>query len=613
MAVRSALLLFPSSSEHVERALAGWLRRCCRLKSRSYKLPGCPVQRERFSAWVAETFTEIVTWIDEQAAEYGGPAALREFAAYIEAYDPEAYGWEDLRPLAASDGAPQVALVWMLVLAFPEVHWVFYSPYSSPSSGRFATAHVLLPTDGLESLQRLHRAGFVPLFDPGGVRDLIRTNLRREMIEGHCTCDYLPQRPLEAVALDEEQKYAFFMGYLPYRLGLRSWSVCSLELMKWRLKDPDRLALTVEDIFLFFPDRAVEESLSDLEKRYRHYKALADAQQRVLITVGHRRSGAAAHNLAFLRQQGRPFRVLYKPVTGVFETFQRAGLRKVLRWPPRERKEARDEFRGHSAPGRLLAVADVLVARSRALLNSAPTVQDAIHAAVLALDAKELLGGRTPTLALEAIALQQEAEVVAESLFLGVQHNLDVRRRLQDIQEEVDHVAQWVHPRYKNRSVLNARLSIVEQLAQRYRELNQIEEEMACLAEARKLRFEFWVRERPMRWAAWPFLRYVAFSLSSLGRFVGGVALWALFFGLSYYALGVVANKTPLGFWDAMLSSAKVFLTGDPAENWTFLRVSGGTDGWEIFWKAWVTFQGVVSFTNLSLLISHLYMIVSRR
>jgi hypothetical protein len=228
----------------------------------------------------------------------------------------------------------------------------------------------------------------------------------------------------------------------------------------------------------------------------------------------------------------------------------------------------------------------------------------------LALDAKELLGGRTPTLALRAIALQHEAEVAAESLFLGVQHNLDVRQRLEDIRSEVEFCSKWVHPSQRTRSVLNARLFIAEQLAKRYRDRNQIEEEAACLAEARKLRFDFWVRERSLRWLFWPFLRYIAFSLSSISRFIAVVVGWTVFFGASYYFLGLVAHKPSLGFWDAAISSTRLFFSGNAAADWETLRQGYG---WAVLWKGWITFQSIVSFANLGLLLSHLYMLVSRR
>jgi hypothetical protein len=619
MAVRTALLLLTTQLGHMENAVKSWLERCCRIDVCARTLPTRPEREESWTSWVAETFAETAGWIDQKATQLGGPAALRDLAVYIEVYDPDLCGWEELEPLSGTVG-PQLALIAMLTLAFPEVHWVFYAPYSNPLEMRFYSAHDLTRADALDSLCRLHRAGFAPLFDPVGIREFVRSSLRKENIDAESLYAQLPRRHREAVALDEESEYAFFTAYLAYRVGFRTWSIASMALMKWRLTAPEPLqpiALSLEDVFLSFPDRSLVEPLSDLRERYNRFPALGDVQHRVLITVGRglgeSGGGNTARNREFLKQLGGSFAILYKPLTGFVETARKARLKKTLDWPPSKRRQSNIGPHGHSAPGRLQSVASVLLSRAQLLLNSSPTVHDAIQAAVLALDAKELLGGRTPTLALRAIALQNEAEIAAECLSLGVQHNLDVRQRLQDIRSEVEFVGRWVHPSQRMRSILNARLSIAEQLAKRYHELNQIEEEAGCLAEARKLRFDFWVLDHPVRWPLWPFLRYLSFSLSSVGRFVAVVLVWTLFFGASYYVLGLISGKPNLYFGDAMASSARLFFTGSNSSNWDTLRSCGAIDGWEVFWRCWIMFQSVVSFTNLGLLLSHLYMIVSRR
>lgn len=625
MGVHTAILLLPKELEDIEKAMTEWLKRHCRLRVCTRRLPPRPTSGEQLAAWIAETFNEIAGWIEEKATQAGGPKALRDFAVYISAADPDIMSLDDFQPLESGSGG-RMSLIWMLVLAFPEVHWVFFSPYSPPTTElftsettrkRFISAHIYTE-DGKNQLWDLQKAGYTSLFDPGGIRELMRKNLRSSEINKEKPYKDLPQRSLEAIALDEEPEYAFFTAYLAYRFGFRSWSLSSMEMMKWRLKesDPDCLALSLEDVFLSFPDRSYEMRLSDLELRYQEFPALTNVKHRVLITVGRKlgESGGITsfQNQAFLKRLGGSFRILYKPLTGIFETAYIANIKKVITWPPIKARNMHSISRSHSAPGRVLAIAGILLARAQNLLLSSPSVQDAIQAGVLALEAKELVGGQTPTLALRAIALQQEAEIIAESLFLGVQHNLNVRQRLREIKTEVEFVGRWVHPSQKKRAALNARLSIAEQLAKRYHDLNQIEEESACLAEARRLRFDFWVLEKRIRWILWPLLRYFAFSLSSIPRFILAVAFWTLFFGISYYLFGIAAGKPDVYFADAMMSAAKLFLTGNGSSNWETLR-SVNTDGWEVFWKAWVTLQSMISFINLGLLISHLYMIVSRR
>lgn len=220
------------------------------------------------------------------------------------------------------------------------------------------------------------------------------------------------------------------------------------------------------------------------------------------------------------------------------------------------------------------------------------------------MEAKELLGNRTPTTALEALALQNQAEITAESMFYGVEYNLNVKDRFKEIEREVQAIARWFNPRIQKRSEINARLTIIESLAKRFREMNQFEEEMMCLAEARKLRFEFWMRQKPWRWAAWPFLKYLDLALYSLPRFLFLLLFWVVFFGLIYYIIAIPDK----GFWDAFTSSTMFFFTMESAKNWdtTF-------DKLPILWNAIKATQGFLAFFNLSLLFAHIYMIVTRR
>jgi len=210
--------------------------------------------------------------------------------------------------------------------------------------------------------------------------------------------------------------------------------------------------------------------------------------------------------------------------------------------------------------------------------DAGPFLVDAVHAAVLAIEAKEPLRYQTPTTTLEAIALQHEAEAVAESLFLGVEYNLDLKQRFREIESEVAVTSKWFHRSRSKRSLLNAQLTIVERLASRFRGLNQIEEEMVCLARARQLRFDFWIREKPWRWVLWPFLRYIAFALSSLPRFSAAVAGTILVFGAVYVRFASWAGQdewTRLGTFEKALSSlaASAFFTFtlQPADGWSQL------------------------------------------
>jgi hypothetical protein len=439
---------------------------------------------------------------------------------------------------------------------------------------------------------------------------------------------HLALRPRLAAAIDEEADYSFFNAYVAFRWGWRAHTVTSEALFGDLFSDSpvanlyDRPSLLLEDIYLNFADRPPERHTSEIQKRDEDYEGLREVRKRFFVTVGRgnlRDRGIWRRNLAYfraLKRAGKDVRVVYKPLAGVFETgsaFRMEGVRAGEGAQLSGQLERGSRGRGHSAPGRLLVIAACLLKRAKLVLRDASSPKEAVLAATLALEARELLGWKTPTTGLEALCVQHEAEVSAESMFVGIEYNLAVQRRFREISAEVRMIAQSFHGRRQRRSAISAQLTLVERLAQRFRELHQIEEELACLAEARKLRFDFWVGEKWWRWPSWPFLRYLAVTLKSLPVFLTVVVAWAVFFGLSYWLIGELSLKDDVTFWDAMLSSWRAFFTGSSASDWTYLINKDGNGGWESFWDAWLTFQGVVSSTNLGLLLSHLYLIVSRR
>ncbi len=569
------------------------------------------------AVWVAQKLREIESWVEQCAAQAGGLDLLHSAIAVAELHDPKAEGWSFLKELLNTKITSTASLFLLAAQTFPEVHWIFWTYWAEPPSDHLGHPlwSKLIQVESLLELDvalEWNRADFIPLFDPLG----FHTFIRKSLAEGQdIPAPYLPTRGRTALAIDEEPDYAYLNAYMPWRFGFRSWAVQSWRLAQLVLGPKSAeapLDLVLEDLYLNFADRPGECRLSEPGPRSEALPGLEKATHRVLITVGPRRSGG--------RWRFAPH--VLKPVSSVFDLWARlrriAQLSKLarsggFRWPPKDSQPTEAEPQGHSSPGPLFLGARCLISRARRLLGEADSVDEAIRAAALAVHAKELLGCRTPTTALEALALQHEAEVVAESLFLGVEHNIRQGPRFRDLEREVAAVSQWFKAGTRQRTGLNARLTIIERLAQRFQELHQIEEEMACLSEARKLRFEFWVREKWWRWPAWPFLRYLTITLHSLPLFLIIVAAWAVFFGLSYYVLGVVAKEPDPDFWDAMSSSWRAFFTGSPASQWVYLVEEKGTGGWESLWSAWLTFQGIISFTNLGLLLSHLYLIVSRR
>lgn len=552
--------------------------------------------------------------------------------------------WPNLNPLQAPAGL--AALVGELILAFPELHWLLVGPVSAslqseiPEPNRTCVANLLASVSKLAANEH----GSVPaLFDPSGLRNLVKQRaLRWSVPEGE---EPFADRQECAAAIDDEGAYAYFHALAAYRFGHRVAVISSAASMRDCL-GPDKAramanighkwSVIFEDLYLNFADRSEvfkEEidaakkvkdvfHLSDLAKRDRICPGLAQSRARVIVTAGHARGRKGGElwqsNIDHLQNGNAQFSLVFKPTSGLFRLWHDAGLthrRRVqpgvagaFRWPPGgDAAEDGQPGSDHSAPGRLLKLAERLLARGRAILSNADGVEDAVHAAVLAIDAKELLANRTPTTSLEAISLQHEAEVTAESLFVGVEYNLDLRVRLRDVTREVDAIVGWFNKRRRELSSLNARLAITEKLAQQLGDLNQVEEEAACLAVATRLRFDFWMEERRGRRVLWPLLRYLSL-VSSLPRLAVAVFIWILLFGTVHFFFPN-PHKLPMGpvrLLDALSAAAYSFTALQPVGAWqeTFLHL-----GFQLV----LVVQSFIAWLNLGLLVSHLYALISRR
>lgn len=94
-------------------------------------------------------------------------------------------------------------------------------------------------------------------------------------------------------------------------------------------------------------------------------------------------------------------------------------------------------FSQHSAPYARSVVADRLLTRARSIrAGSSPCTEDSVQMALLAGEAKEILGGMSRTTAYYAVALQNEAEVSAEVSFLGMSAKIEVTKRLDKLKQE---------------------------------------------------------------------------------------------------------------------------------------------------------------------------------
>jgi hypothetical protein len=174
-----------------------------------------------------------------------------------------------------------------------------------------------------------------------------------------------------------------------------------------------------------------------------------------------------------------------------------------------------------------MLIAQRLLDRAEQLLHEGVwSVKRAVHGAVLATDALELLGGKTPTMAAEALSLKHQFELLAECQFSGIKYHLDVKSRLDEVERDSEAVARWFRKKEQKATAWNIQMEIINRLIRILREYNQFDEERICLAKARRLHNLLYARDGLLHWIAAPFLHYSTWLLASFKNFLLSIMLW---------------------------------------------------------------------------------------
>ena len=443
-----------------------------------------------------------------------------------------------------------------------------------------------------------------PLFDGYGLRQHVLECIFHEEDQDRITnrknyriTGSVPGRDALATVLDEEEGYRWLLAYMAYRHGFR---VCAIAFWReatallgpegrlarstredepGRRKD-DGFMLSLEDWFLSYPDQNVP-AMSDLRRRSHVLPALRlqAPPLRRFFTVGHEhQSGVLVDNreslLAEVRERefgatGQSLRrdqqISFKPASGLYTLWKELGLDRDWNttgrhawnermrqkhhglapgyfWPP----EARDVDRpqevdeGHSSPGRLLHIAEHLLDRANASIKEVNTATEALRGAVLSTQALELLGGKTPTVSVEALLLKHAFEVIAECQFPGVEYHLNLRERLADIRSNIDSLSTWLNQRRRKDFMLNAEAQILTRLASILEEYGEYEEAELCQRELRKLHRQISVRydfkTRPLLAPfILPFRWYIEYVLRSTINFLLSILVLVLAFWSAHY------------------------------------------------------------------------------
>ncbi|MGJ3242210.1 MAG: hypothetical protein ACFE0O_04525 [Opitutales bacterium] len=473
-----------------------------------------------------------------------------------------------LNPLSTSCSWDSVLA--SLILALPEVRWVFGTITQQNDENEN-----LFP-NSWHNLVSLFKPDFDPLFDSTGLRQFVRNN-----------CDakqgpWIPRRKTWALAMDEEPMFAYLHGYIAYRFGFRAFPVHSYQLANELLEHPQDEgisadcasglgppALTMEDLYLGFPDRpdnnneSSAQRLANLKTRSKTWRVLnhehshrSDQKMpwRYFISSGHTQSGGV-ENVAdnevvmdILSEKRRGGRKVGKPISGIFALWRELNLFNRLpcpdgkpeedeypgyapefQWPPTRDEALEESSQNHSAPGQLLIIAESLIDRAEKILGSANSIREAVRGAVLATSALELLGPKTPTTARDALELKHRFEVCAECQFGGVQYNIEVKDRFREIRRDVQLLGRWYGQNARASAIHNAELTIISRLRAIFRAHDEFDEEDQCLKRIRDLQRKIWTR-RFLPWSllGWPVRFYLEKLVGSFALFLGTTILWIL-------------------------------------------------------------------------------------
>lgn len=574
---------------------------------------------ERFSAYEA-----LAEWIESILYDDHG-----NMLPVIACVDISGLELRTLNPITQHD-APSV--IGMLILSYPEVQWVLLNSLLVPLSDHLQlSAELNTPIHGCACLSfsspslaeavSLMHAGHAPQFDGDGLRDALY-----HVIRDSCPDDapYLPHRERIAVAIDDECSYAHFNAYTAFRFGYRSYAVSSMALMA-QLVGKDHGTVTSPDVVfedrcLNFPDRDASEHLLDFAVRDGKFKHLKNAGFRAILTACPDKTLARYfRSIGFISTRRNKYRPssgqhywaqVPKPFSGTFGLISSidlasAGRRKKepCRCIAAKQRHSISKS-GHSCPGALLAVANRLMRRANRMLGTITDVEGAVHVAVLSVTASELLGGRTPTTAMDALKLKHMAEVSAECQFSGVEYHIEIKPRLKEIRKDSIFLSRWFQRRRKAMSAMNAEMTTVIELMRIFRDHGQFDESLICQNRVRHLHNRLWICQKPFpRLFCFPFLKYLEVILASFRWFLVAIAGWmvlaaSLFAGVEKVVRTSSGSSGVVGHWEQAFT--------------TFTGANGFTSG-NFLWNLLTVCAVLCGIAHIGIFISHVYMLVSRK
>jgi hypothetical protein len=522
-----------------------------------------------------------------------------------------------------------------LALMYPEVYWIFigFAAHKPDEDIYWSKEHFFCLPDELESIRtflQYHSAGYTPLFNASGLRSWLKHFVTNKI--NNVNKDY--SLPSAASAIDEESAYTFMNGYIAYRMGYRCYPVTTMSMMKILFKSPPesqqaiepQFDLIFEDIFISFPDKVDDIHLSKLKVRDENYKKLKNINKRIFVTVGHKHIQWYESNIAYiecLKGQGKKVKMIYKPSGGIYNLLHESGLFKKY-WKHRSDKwsipkKYSSEGDGHSAPGKLLEIAESLINRAKRIYHEAKLLEECIYGAVLASEAIDLLDYRTPTTCLEAIALRHELEVKAECMFYGVEYNIDIKNRLRELKSEIGTVSRYFHKSVKEKSSLNAQMMIVTEIMKIFRDHGQFDEEQECMKYFRKLNRQWYFKKHSYLIFFKPLRYYFDTLIGNFRYFLIAILLLPLILGIMSHTL-----KADFKEKNAGNTTAQSVPDGSHQNDWdisnhivhayfTFYGLMPVKFPINVSAKVIIMILVIAGFFHLGIFVSFLFTILSRR
>ena len=274
---------------------------------KTFELPTLFFEKNFVGNWyqLKQYFNQIARCLNE----YPSVSNLRNLVVFIHAWTtfpaPDNKWWnpcyfkefdkKDSDKMESGQGEyhREMLFSW-LILAFPEVRFVFYA--ESDADGKQQpfdiSKRLHFMTFDESPINYFEKTDFPVLFDPSGIRDTIRSyiNPPRPRHPG------IWRRNKIAVVIEDEMDFSHFYGYTAYRFGCKTWMIHNMRQANSLLKSEDHgisFAISLEDLRLGFSDKDNNTHLSTIDERSTKLPISDSIKNRFIVTYG---KVSAPHN-----------------------------------------------------------------------------------------------------------------------------------------------------------------------------------------------------------------------------------------------------------------------------------------------------------------------------